>query len=79
MEDIKKRSRNEREESGNKKMKRGEKRPATATDCKKLEGILEQLHNFLVNANRAAEAHTRLEPFASGKISLDLVHRIPIS
>lgn len=59
MEGIKKRSRNEREESGKKKMKRGGKTPVTATNCKKLEGILDQLPNFLGNANRAAEAHTR--------------------
>ena len=41
MEGITKRSRDEREESGKKKIKRGGKRPVTATNCKKLEGILD--------------------------------------
>ena len=68
MEGIKK-------ESRKKKMKRGGKRPVTATNCKKLEGILDQLPNFLGNANGAAEAHTRALRKWENKFGL---HRIPI-
>ncbi len=61
MEDIKKRSKSEREDSRRtkRKMMRGGKRPATVSNSNKLEGILDQLPNFLASANRAAEAHTR--------------------
>lgn len=53
VENIKKRAKSEREERGKKKRKR----VTTVTD--RIEGILEQLPQFLTTANSAAEAHTR--------------------
>ena len=58
IEGIKKRFRDEREESGKKEMKRGGKRPVTATNCKKLEGILDQLPNFLANKQGSRSLHS---------------------
>ena len=52
MENIKKRAKSDREERGKKR-----KRATTVTD--RIEGVLEQLPQFLATANSAAEAHTR--------------------
>ena len=53
MEKIKKRAKSDREERGKKKRKRA----TTVTD--RINGVLEQLPQFLATANSAAEAHTR--------------------
>lgn len=53
VENIKKRAKSEREERGKKKRKRA----TTVTD--RIEGVLEQLPQFLATANSAAKAHTR--------------------
>ena len=52
IENIKKRAKSDREERGKKR-----KRATTVTD--RIEGVLEQLPQFLATANSAAEAHTR--------------------
>ena len=52
MENIKKRAKSDREERCKKR-----KRATTVTD--RIEGVLEQLPQFLATANSAAEAHTR--------------------
>ncbi|KAJ7386459.1 hypothetical protein OS493_008588 [Desmophyllum pertusum] len=57
IEGIKRRSKSDREEHGQKKRKRG-KGPATR-DTTKLDSLLDQLPQFLATANQAAEAHTR--------------------
>ena len=53
MEKIKKRAKSDREERGKKKRKRA----TTVTD--RIDGVLEQLPQFLATANSAAEANTR--------------------
>ena len=53
MEKIKKRAKSDREERGKKKRKRA----TTVTD--RIDGVLEQLPQFLATANSAAEARTR--------------------
>ena len=54
MEKIKKRAKSDREERGKKKKR---KRATTVTD--RIDGVLEQLPQFLATANSAAEARTR--------------------
>ena len=53
MEKIKKRAKSDREERGKKKRKRA----TMVTD--RIDGVLEQLPQFLATANSAAEARTR--------------------